>query len=184
MGVVVVVQAAVTLAVYRWWHRRRQPRPAPARATWSILLLASVVGAAVVIPLGPGCGPVGDERPLALFWWTALSTAYMFVGSACVMLLVARGPRSEAIPTRLIDVYVLLVVTALCLGVVFVFDEYPLTWLVLLPADLGRPDASGPWTAAAFSLTVALSVVVAQGIPAATRAPAGPTGSTWCCSTA
>ena len=47
-----------------------------------------------------------------MFWWAALSTAYIFVGSACVMLLVQRRPRTEAIPTRLLDVYVQLLVTA------------------------------------------------------------------------
>jgi hypothetical protein len=63
------------------------------------------------------------------------------------MLLVARRPRSEAIPTRLIDVYALLLVTAVSLGVVLTFDELPLTWIVLLPA-IWAGLTLGPWTSA------------------------------------
>ena len=63
--------------------------------------LASLAGALVVLPLGPGPGLWLTSSAFDLFWWTALSTAYVFVGSACVMLLVQRRPRTEAIPTRL-----------------------------------------------------------------------------------
>ena len=52
---------------------------------------------------------------------------------------------------------------------VFAFDELPLTWIVLLPA-IWAGLTLGPWTSAAFSLTGTLSVVIAQAIPAATRA--------------
>ena len=49
--------------------------------------------------------------------------ACVFVGRACVTLLVIRGAAVKtAIPTRLIDVYVQMPVTAGCLGVVFVFN--------------------------------------------------------------
>ena len=102
--------------------------------------MASIVGALVVVPLGPAPGRLVTSPAFDLFWWAALSTAYVFVGSACVMLLVQRRPRTEAIPTRLLDVYVQLLVTAVCLGVVFTFDDLPLTWIVLLPGRLGRAE--------------------------------------------
>ena len=84
------------------------------------------------------------------------------------MLLVSRRPREEAIPTKLLDVYVQLLVTAVCLGVVFAFEEYPLTWIVLLPA-IWAGMTMGPWTSAAYGLTGTLAVVVAQAIPQSTR---------------
>ena len=95
----------------------------------------------------------------------------MFVGSACVMLLVQRRPRTEAIPTRLFDVYVQLLVTAASLGVVFAFNDLPLTWIVLLPA-VWAGLTMGPWTSAAYSLTGTLAVVFAQTITVM-NAPAG-----------
>ncbi len=91
------------------------------------------------------------------------------------MLLVARTPRTEAVPTRLLLVYVQLVVTAACLGLVFGFDDYPLTWLVLLPA-IWAGMTMGPWTSAAYGLTVSLAV---GGRPAGPGpgGPAPPTAS-------
>ena len=44
-------------------------------------------------------------------------------------------------------------VAGVCLGVVFAFDEFPLTWIVLLPA-IWAGLTMGPWTSAAFGLTV------------------------------
>ena len=159
-----VVQAVVTLAIYRW--RIGDDNLAPHRPRDIVALaLASLVGAVVVIPLGPAPGVWLTSSAFDLFWWTALSTAYVFVGSACIMLLVQRRPRAEAIPTRLLDVYVQLLVTAVCLGVVFAFDELPLTWIVLLPA-IWAGLTLGPWTSAAYSLTGTLAVVIAQAIPA------------------
>ena len=52
---------------------------------------------------------------------------------------------------------------------VLTFDDLPLTWIVLLPA-IWAGLTLGPWTSAAFSLTGALAVVFAQGVPAATGA--------------
>ena len=86
------------------------PRTAPAtswpcsrRASWAVL---------VALPLGPAPGIWLTSAGSACFGWAALSTSYIFVGSACVMLLVQRRPRTEAIPTRLLDVYLQLLVTA------------------------------------------------------------------------
>jgi signal transduction histidine kinase len=84
------------------------------------------------------------------------------------MLLVQRHPRTEAIPTRLLDVYAQLLVTAICLGVVFTFDDLPLTWIVLLPA-IWAGLTMGPWTSAAYALTGTLAVVIAQAVPATYR---------------
>ncbi len=160
-----VVQAAVTLALYRW--RIGDDNLTPHRPTDIVdLALSSVVGALVVIPLAPGPGIWLDSTTLELFWWTAPSATYVFVGSACLMLLVQRRPRTEAIPTRVIEVYLQLLVTGLCLGAVFTFSELPLTWIVLLPA-IWAGLSLGPWTSAAYSLTVILAVVVAQALPAA-----------------
>ena len=161
-----VVQAVVTLIVYRW--RIGDDNLTPHRPRDLVDLFgASLLGAVVVIPMAPAPGLWLTSSSFELFWWTALSTAYVFVGGACVMLLVNRSPRSEAIPTRLIDVYVQMLVTAVCLGAVFVFNDYPLTWIVLLPA-IWAGMTMGPWTSAAYGLTGTLAVVVAQAIPAAT----------------
>ncbi len=166
-AVATVVQAAVTLAYYRW--RLGDDNLAPHRPTDLVDLgVASILGALVVIPLGPAPGVWLTSTSFELFWWAALSTAYVFVGSACSMLLVQRRPRTEAIPTRLMDVYVQLLVTGLCLGAVFTFDELPLTWIVMLPA-IWAGLTLGPWTSAAYSLTGALAVVTAQAIPGANQ---------------
>ena len=163
-----LVQAAVTLAFYRW--RIGDDNLAPHRPTDIVdLMLSSIIGALVVVPLGPAPGVWFTSSSFELFWWTALSTAYVFVGSACIMLLIQRRPRTEAIPTRLIDVYVQLLVTGLCLGAVFTFNDLPLTWIVMLPA-IWAGLSMGPWTSAAYSLTGTLAVVIAQAIPAANRA--------------
>lgn len=160
-----LVQAGVTLAFYRW--RIGDDNLTPHRPSDIVdLWLASVVGALVVIPLGPAPGVWLTSTSYELFWWTALSTAYVFVGSACIQLLVQRRPRTEAIPTRLMDVYVQLLVTGICLGVVFAFNDLPLTWIVMLPA-IWAGLSLGPWTSAAYSLTGTLAVVMAQAIPGA-----------------
>jgi signal transduction histidine kinase len=162
VAAVTALQAVVTLAFYRW--RMRDDNLAPHRPSDIVdLLLASVVGALVVIPLGPAPGVWLTSSSFDVFWWTALSAAYVFVGGSCMMLLVQRRPRTEAIPTRLMDVYVQLLVTGLCLGAVFTFNDLPLTWIVLLPA-IWAGLTMGPWTSAAYSLTGTLAVVIAQAI--------------------
>ncbi len=167
VAVATVLQAVVTLAFYRW--RIGDDNLTPHRPNDIVALaLASILGAVVVLPLGPAPGLWLTSSALALAWWVALSTAYMFVGSACVMLLVQRRPRTEAIPTRLFDVYLNLVVTTVSLGAVFAFSDLPLTWIVLLPA-VWAGLSMGPWTSAAYSLTGTLAVIVAQTIPAANR---------------
>jgi signal transduction histidine kinase len=166
VGAALALQAGVTLAVYRW--RIGDDNLAPHRPSDVLLLLvASILGSAVAAVVGPAPRIWLTSAPFSLFWWTALSTAYVFVGGACVMLLVARTPRTEAVPTRLLLVYAQLVVTVACLGLVFAFDQYPLTWLALLPA-IWAGMTMGPWTSAAYGLTVSVAVVLAQAIPAAT----------------
>ncbi len=167
VGVATILQAVVTLAFYRW--RIGDDNLTPHRPSDIVSLAeACIVGALVVLPLGPAPGLSLSSSTFELFWWVGLSTAYMFVGSACVMLLITRQPRTEAIPTRLFDVYVNLVVTTVSLGVVFAFSDLPLTWIVLLPA-VWAGLTMGPWTSAAYSLTGTLAVVTAQTIPAASR---------------
>jgi signal transduction histidine kinase len=165
VAVATLVPAGATLAFYRW--RLGDDNLAPHRPSDIVDLgLSSLVGAVVVIPLGPAPGLWLTSTSFELFWWTALSTAYVFVGSACIMLLVQRRPRTEAIPTRLMDVYVQLLVTGLCLGAVFTFSDLPLTWIVMLPA-IWAGLTLGPWTSAAYSLTGTLAVVIAQAIAGA-----------------
>jgi signal transduction histidine kinase len=162
-----VVQAAVTLACYRW--RIGDDNLTPHRPRDVVdLALASVLGTVAVIPLGPAPGLWPNSPAVDLFWWSVLGTVYVFVGSACVMLLVQRRPRTEAIPTRLLDVYLQLLVTGVCLGIVLTFDDLPLTWIMMLPA-VWAGLSMGPWTSAAYSLTGALTVVTAQTIPAMSR---------------
>jgi signal transduction histidine kinase len=162
VGAAAVVQAVVTLAFYRW--RIGDDNLTPHRPSDIVALLqASVVGALVALPIGPAPGIWLTSSGFDIFAWGALSISYMFVGSACVMLLVQRRPRTEAIPTRLFDVYVQLLVTAVSLGTVFTFDDLPLTWIVLLPA-VWAGLTMGPWTSAAYSLTGTLAVVLAQTI--------------------
>ncbi len=163
----VVAQAVITLAVYRW--RIGDDNLTPHRPGDIVALAqASVLGSVAVIPLGPAPGLWVTSSTFDLFWWGVLSTAYMFVGGACALLLVQRRPRTEAIPTRLLDVYVQLVVTTASLGVVFTFNDLPLTWIVLLPA-IWAGLTMGPWTSAAYSLTGTLAVIIAQTVPAAVR---------------
>jgi hypothetical protein len=103
------VQAAVTLAWYRW--RIGDDNLTPHRPSDIVdLAQASIIGALVAIPLGPAPGVWLDSSGFQLLWWIALSTTYVFVGSASIMLLVQRRPRTEAIPTRLTDVYLQLLV--------------------------------------------------------------------------
>ncbi len=161
-GAAAAAQAVVTLAFYRW--RIGDDNLTPHRPGDIVALFsASVVGVLVTLPIGPAPGIWLTSSGYDVFAWSTLSTAYMFVGSACVMLLVQRRPRSEAIPTRLFDVYVQLLVTAVSLGVVLAFDDQPLTWIVLLPA-VWAGLTMGPWTSAAYSLTGTLAVVLAQTV--------------------
>ena len=83
------VQAAVTLAYYRWRIGDDNLTPHRPRDIGA-LAQASLLGAIVVVPLGPAPGVWLTSTPFELFWWTALSTAYVFVGSACLMLLIQR----------------------------------------------------------------------------------------------
>ncbi len=162
-----VIQAGVTLAYYRW--RVGDDNLIPHRPSDIVdLLTASLIGALVVLPLGPAPEVNLTSPTFDLFWWVILSTAHVFVGGACVMLLVQRRPRDESIPTRLPYVYLQLVVVGVCLALVFTFDTLPLTWIVLLPA-VWAGLSMGPWTAAAYSITATLTVVVAHAIPAAAR---------------
>ncbi len=162
LGAATVVQAMVTLAFYRW--RIGDDNLAPHRPGDVVALFqASIVGVLVALPLGPVPGLGVTSSGPDIFAWGAMSTAYMFVGSACVMLLIQRRPRTEAIPTRLFDVYVQLLVTSASLGLVFVFDDQPLTWIVLLPA-VWAGLTMGPWTSAAYSLTGTVAVILAQTI--------------------
>ena len=122
VSVASVVQAAVTLAIYRL--RIGDDNLTPHRPR-------DIVGPGPGQHRGRGGRDPARARPrhragqpaFDLFWWAALSTAYVFVGAGCIMLLVQRRPRTEAIPTRLLDVYVQLLVTAVCLGVVFAFED-------------------------------------------------------------
>ncbi|MBV9832509.1 MAG: HAMP domain-containing histidine kinase [Marmoricola sp.] len=165
LGAAVVVQAGVTLAYYRW--RVGDDNLVPHRPVDVVdLLVAAVLGALVVVLVGPASHLWVTSGLFAVFWWTALNAAYVFVAVACTMLLIGRSPRTEAEPTQLLLVYVQLVVTAGCLALVFGFDHDPLTWLVLLPA-IWAGMTMGPWTSAAYGLTVALAVVVAQQLSAA-----------------
>jgi signal transduction histidine kinase len=164
---IVVLQAGVTLIVHRW--RIGDDNLTPHRPSDLVdLFLASLVGALVVLPMGPAPGLWVTSAPFDVFWWTALSTAYVFVAGACVMILVSRSPRSEAIRTRLLDIYLTLVVTAVSLGLVLVYGQYPLSWIVLLPAIYAGMRL-GPWISAAYSLTGTLAVVLALAVPAVTR---------------
>lgn len=159
-AVAVVVQATVTLACYRW--RIGDDTLTPHRPDdVTALAAASLVGALAAIPFGPAEGVWLDSSTFVQFWWTVPSAVYVFVGTSCVMLLVQRRPRTEAVPTRLGDVYVQVLVTSVCLGVVFFFYGLPLTWIILLPA-VWAGLTMGPWTAAAYSFSGVLAVMVAQ----------------------
>jgi signal transduction histidine kinase len=166
IAVAAVVQGAVTLLVYRLRVGDNNLTPHRPRDLVD-LFAASLTGALVAVPIGPmQHSLLGGDR-LDTISWVLLSTAYVFVGGACVLLLVQRSPQTEAIATRLSDVYVQLVATAVCLGVVLTFPDVPLTWIMLLPA-IWAGMSMGPWTSASYGLTTFVAVVVAQAIPAAT----------------
>ncbi len=165
------VQGVVTLAVYRLRVGDNNLTPHRPRDLLD-LLVASLIGALAAVPIGPldqpllGSRLLGGEllvRPMDSLWWALISTSFVFVGAACAMLLVQRSPQTEAVPTRLLGVYVQLVATAVCLGLVFAFPDIPLTWLVLLPA-ISAGMTMGPWTSAGYGLTAWLAVLVAQAI--------------------
>ncbi len=164
MAAATVVQAVVTLACYRW--RIGDDNLAPHRPHDIIdLMLSSIVGASVVIPLGLVPGVWLTSTAYELLWWGALSSAYVFVGSACIMLLVQRRPRTEAIPTRLTDVLVQLLAFGVCLGVVFTYADLPLKWIMFLPA-IWAGLSLGPWASAAYSLIGTVAVLASQVITA------------------
>lgn len=167
MGVAAVVQAVVVLAFYRWRLGDDNLTPHRPRDLGD-LAIASVLGAAAVIPIGPAPGIWVTSGPLEVLWWSVLGAAYIFVGGACLLLLAQRRPRAEAIPTRLRDVYVLLVLTGACLVVALTDRGVPLTWIVMLPA-VWAGLTLGPWTSAAYCLTTTVSVAAAQSLPGAAR---------------
>ena len=154
------LQAVATLAWYRWRTGDDNLTPHRPRDIGN-LAQASLLGALVVLPLGPEprTWPTSDLFTVA--WWVLPSAGWVFVGVACGLLLVTRRPRTEAIPTRLLDAWGLLLLTAAALGVVLVRQDLPLTWLVLLPA-VWAGLVLGPWSSAAFSLTGTLAVVAVQ----------------------
>ena len=164
MSISSVVQAGVTLVIYRL--AIGDDNLAPHRPRDIVALgLASIAGAVAVIPFGPGPGIGLTSSAFDLFWWTALSAAYVFVGAGCLMLLVQRGPRGEAIPTRLLE----------RVRPAAGDRDLPGRGVRLRrPAvDLDRAAAGhlggltmGPWTSAAYALTGALAVVIAQAVPA------------------
>ncbi len=166
-AVATVLQVVVTLAVHRWWTGDDNLVPHRPRDLVS-LAGASMVGALAVIPLAPTPGVGVTSSTLLLSSWVALGAVHVFVGGACVLLLVQREPRAEALPTRLGVLYAQLVVTAVCLGLVFLLDGLPVTWLALLPA-IWAGMTLGPWAAAAYSLTVSLTVALVRTLPAGNR---------------
>lgn len=162
-----LLQAGVTLAFYRW--RVGDDNLTPHRPNdVAALLAAAVVGALLSAPLSPHGRPPTDLLPaqwpidLGLLVWVVLAGAWVFVGAACLTLLVQRRPRSEALPTRAADVYLLALAIGLAVGVENLFPEAPLSWAVLLPAvSVGL--ATGPWTSAALALGTTL-LVLALGL--------------------
>jgi signal transduction histidine kinase len=159
-----VVQGAVTLALYRLQVGDNNLTPHRPRDLVD-LFISSLMGSLVALLIGPMARPLLTADPVDSLWWTMLSTCVVFVGGACVMLLVQRSPQTEAVPTRLLDVYLQLLTAAVALGVVFAFPEQPLTWIVLLPA-IWAGMTMGPWTSAGYALTASVAVVVAQAVPA------------------
>lgn len=166
-AVATVAQMAVTLTVYRW--RIGDDNLAPHRPRDVVdLALASAIGALVVVPLAPATGVWVTSTAFEVAWWAVPSAVYVFIGGACLLLLVQRAPRTEALPTRVGVLYAQLVVTAACIAVVFAHNDLPLTWIVLLPA-IWAGLSLGPWSSAAYSITVALTVVLVQSVPAGNR---------------
>ena len=112
------------------------------------LSIASIIGRRGGAPARPAPGVCSPAARLELLWWTAAEHRYVFVGGACIMLLVQRRPQHrgdpDAAPRRLRPA----ARHRRCLGVVFTFDDLPLTWIVLLPAvwaghDHGPVDRCG-----------------------------------------
>ena len=170
LGVAVgaVAQAAVALTVYRW--RIGDDILVPHRPRDVVdLAVASAVGALVVVPLAPAPGVWLTSPLFEMAWWVVPSAVYAFIGGSCLLLLVQRAPRTEALPTRLTVLYAQLVVTAAFIGIVYAYDELPLTWIVLLPA-IWAGLSLGPWASAAYSVTVTLTAVVVQTVPVGTAA--------------
>jgi PAS domain-containing protein len=170
-AVAVVVQVAATITFYRWRVGDDNLVPHRPRDVAG-LALASVLGALLVAPLGPVPGLTLTSPPLTVAWWVALGASHVFIAGACVMLLIQRAPRSEALPTRLSVLYAQLLITTLSIAVVFALSELPITWILLLPA-VWAGMTLGPWAAAVYSLTGSLAVILVRVVPLPDR-PYGP----------
>ena len=169
-SVAVVVQGTATLAIYRL--RLGDNNLAPHRPRDLLdLIIASLLGAAAAVPIGPLQAVTLTDGLTDLVWWVLLSGSYVFVGGACLMVLVERTPQSEALSTRISEVYLQLATTAAALAVVFAWPDLRVTWVVLLPA-IWAGMSQGPWTTAAFALTSSLAVVAAEALDVA-RYPTG-----------
>ncbi|MEO5653238.1 MAG: ATP-binding protein [Marmoricola sp.] len=169
-AVAVVVQGTATLTIYRL--RLGDNNLAPHRPRDLLdLVFASLLGAMLALPIGHFDGGPLPSGLTDLVWWVLLSGSYVFVGGACVMLLVQRSPRSEALDTRISVVYLQLGTTAAALAVVFAWPDLHLSWVVLLPA-IWAGMSLGPWTSSAFALTASLAVVAAEALDVS-RYPTG-----------
>ncbi len=156
-----LVQVVVALACYRW--RIGDDNLAPHRpGDVAALFVAVLVGTAAATPVLPGGAEVLTGQPpgLPLAAWLLTGASHTFIGAACLLLLVQRRPRAEALPTRLLDVYLLLVATGAAVGLEVSFPALSLSWLVLLPA-VWAGLLMGPWATAAYSLATAVAVLTA-----------------------
>ncbi|WP_030485280.1 sensor histidine kinase [Nocardioides aequoreus] len=156
-----LVQVVVALACYRW--RIGDDNLAPHRpGDVAALFVSTLLGTVAATPLLPGGTAVltGQAQSLSVASWLLTGASHTFIGAACLLLLVQRRPRAEAVPTRLPDVYLLLLATGAAVALEVSFPALSLSWLVLLPA-VWAGLLMGPWATAAYSLVTAVTVLAA-----------------------
>lgn len=135
-----------------------------------LALLGMVLGAIVASGLLALVGgfpdlAAGRFEPLTL-WWTIRSTIFAFIGGA-TFLIFFHGDRERwrrTTPPSRLSLALLVVVSPICVFLVFVDPELPLTWFLLLPAVAAGVSLT-PFGAAVHALAQALTAGAMAFLP-------------------